>query len=182
MSDEYIKIVGDHPSRDIAENEPAPKPMQKSTAQTVECSRKIGKSAAEKLFGSSEDFVNAVDLENSEMIFQKELLLSFTALACFENEITNTAIADSARRVFINEIAEMNSVLYDGIKSSGGLSFYYLAFRRGIEVDRRMGQTYAMLCGHDGDPVYQELGETLYCWFYSEILKIIDKYTKAIEN
>lgn len=181
MSDEYIKIAGDHPSRDIEKVGETVSAPQKSTAQTVECSRKIGKMTAEKLFGSSEDFKNAVDPENSEMIFQKELLLSFTALACFENEITNTAVADSARRVLINEIAEINPVLYNGIKSSGGLSFYYLAFRRGIEVDRRMGQTYAMLCGHDGDPVYQELGETLYCWFYSEVLKIIEKYTKELD-
>ena len=48
-------------------------------------------------------------------------------------------------------------------------SFYYLAFRRGNDVERRIGQTFAMLCSHDGDPIYQELGEALYCWFLSEV-------------
>ena len=28
-----------------------------------------------------------------------------------------------------------------------------------------------MLCSHDGDPVYQELGEALYCWFLSAVRK-----------
>ena len=64
-------------------------------------------------------------------------------------------------------------------EDNGAFSFYYLAYRRGSEVERRIGQTFAMLCSHDGDPIYQELGEALYCWFLSvvkeeaENLKII---------
>ena len=54
---------------------------------------------------------------------------------------------------------------------SGAFSFYYLAYRRGNEVDRRIGQTFAMLCAHDGDPIYQELGEAIYCWFISRVSK-----------
>ena len=37
------------------------------------------------------------------------------------------------------------------------------------DIERRMGQTFAMLCSHDGDPIYQELGEALYCWFSSVV-------------
>ena len=58
---------------------------------------------------------------------------------------------------------------------NGALSFYYLSFRRGGEVERRVGQTFAMLCSHDGDPVYQELGEALYCWFTSVVKRKIEE-------
>jgi len=43
-------------------------------------------------------------------------------------------------------------------------------------VERRIGQTFAMLCSHDGDPIYQELGEALYCWFLSVVRDAAEEY------
>jgi hypothetical protein len=35
-----------------------------------------------------------------------------------------------------------------------------------------------MLCSHDGDPIYQELGEALYCWFYSVVERTVKELKK----
>ncbi len=168
MPDEYIKIAGDHPSKEIESNKSAGNPRF-TDAATVAKSRELGVSVADKLLASSDKFAPAEVGQSAEMALQKELLLSFTALGAFENEISSSDASDVAHNAFLKEIGDKRPDLYEILKSSGALSFYYLAFRRGIEVDRRMGQTFAMLCGHDGDPVYQELGEALYCWFYSKI-------------
>ncbi len=170
MFDEYIKIAGDHPSREIGKK--PEKRVDTSGSGKSELAKKLGVDAAELLFASFEQFAPSDELQNAEMGMQKELILSFTALSCFENEIANPAFADIAHNAFLEYVSEHRPELYSLITSSGAFSFYYLAFRRGIEVDRRMGQTFAMLCGHDGDPVYQELGEALYCWFYSKISKM----------
>lgn len=77
----------------------------------------------------------------------------------------------AAKNSFNNELESLAPTLYKGIGDSGAFSFYYLAYRRGNEVDRRIGQTFAMLCAHDGDPIYQELGEAIYCWFISRVSK-----------
>ena len=65
--------------------------------------------------------------------------------------------------------SEQESMTHNTSGDTGAFSFYYLAFRRGGEIDRRIGQTFAMLCSHDGDPIFQELGEALYCWFLSVV-------------
>ena len=49
-------------------------------------------------------------------------------------------------------------------------------------MERRIGQTFAMLCSHDGDPIFQELGEALYCWFTAEIRKIAQELKKHLAN
>ena len=69
----------------------------------------------------------------------------------------------------MDTIRAKDADLYKTSADTGAFSFYYLAFRRGGEVDRRIGQTFAMLCSHDGDPIFQELGEALYCWFLSAV-------------
>ncbi len=168
MPDEYIKIAGDHPSKEIEFDRSGGSPKF-ADADTAAKSRELGVSVADKLLVSSDKFAPAEEGQSAEMALQKELLLSFTALGAFENEISSSDASDIAHNAFLKEINDKRPDLYETLKSSGALSFYYLAFRRGIEVDRRMGQTFAMLCGHDGDPVYQELGEALYCWFYSKI-------------
>ena len=77
----------------------------------------------------------------------------------------------TSEKSFIDRIKTVNGEIYKTSSDTGAFSFYYLAFRRGGDIERRVGQTFAMLCSHDGDPVYQELGEAVYCWFLSVVKK-----------
>ena len=105
--------------------------------------------------------------ENSEIEVQRGILMTFAAIVCIENEISSSVVSQIAENSFNEELKGKAPQLYSAVNVSGALSFYYLAYRRGGEVDRRIGQTFAMLCSHDGDSVYQELGEAIYCWFLS---------------
>ena len=111
------------------------------------------------------------------MFIQRILLLAFIVTAVLESNVDNEAFAGIAQKSFLDTVKKDYSSIYEYTSDTGAFTFYYLAFRRGIDVERRVGQTFAMLCGHDGDPIYQELGEVLFCWFSSLIKEAVDKFT-----
>ena len=161
-----IKIAGDKPSVDVKRN------LSKVSSSDNEPERTEAKqlgAAVAQIF--SKDAVNFKydDDGDYEMLIQRRLLLSFTATVGFEQYCRDDTDAGIAQKAFIDYLKLHNPEIYRTSSDTGAFSFYYLAFRRGIEIDRRIGQTFAMLCSHDGDNVYQELGEALYCWFSSVV-------------
>ncbi len=110
-----------------------------------------------------------------EMGLQRGLLLAFSAVVAIESAQLPSVIEDVIKQKFFSELQVLDSGMYKETAESGSFSFYYLAYRRGAEIERRVGQTFAMLCSHDGDPIYQELGETLFCWMKSKTDKLIAK-------
>ena len=172
-SDNDIKIAGDKPSVDIKKNrESAVSAPKELDAQDTKNAKELGRIIAEKFIKDARDAEasdDSADFSDFEMIIQRRLLLSFTATVGFEEYCGNDALAGIAQKSFIDTVKKTDNELYKSSSDTGAFSFYYVAYRRGSEIDRRMGQTFAMLCAHDGDPVYQELGEALYCWFTSAV-------------
>ncbi|MEE1006506.1 MAG: hypothetical protein U0L66_04865 [Acutalibacteraceae bacterium] len=174
-SDNDIKIAGDKPSVDIKKNrESAVSAPKELDAQDTKNAKELGRIIAEKFIKDARDAETSDeggDLSDFEMIIQRRLLLSFTATVGFEEYCADDTLAGIAQKSFIDTVKKTDNELYKSSSDTGAFSFYYVAYRRGSEIDRRMGQTFAMLCAHDGDPVYQELGEALYCWFMSAVKK-----------
>lgn len=173
MFDDYdMKIVGD-PQKDGAD-----KDLFADNAE-YEKEKKNGNIAKAKALGEllAGEFVAVckkdeltIDGNDGEaLMVQKVLLLSFTVMAGLEQFCPNMSVANTARTAFFDKLFTLDNEIFEKSSDTGAFSFYYLSFRRGTEVDRRVGQTFAMLCSHDGDPIYQELGEALYCWFLSVI-------------
>lgn len=174
--DNDIKIAGEKPSLEIK------KQKEQQSALSVDAGLKakavqIGKEVA-LIFAEDAKNSDIGDMQNSseELVMQRRLLLSFTATAGFEEYIGDDALVGFAQKSFLDTLKKQDKDLYKSSSDTGAFSFYYLAFRRGSETERRIGQTFAMLCSHDGDPIYQELGEALYCWFISEVKKTVKKY------
>lgn len=174
--DNDIKIAGEKPSLEIK------KQKEQQSALSVDANLKakavqIGKEVA-LIFAEDAKSSDIGDMQNSseELVMQRRLLLSFTATAGFEEYIGDDALVGFAQKSFLDTLKKMDKNLYKSSSDTGAFSFYYLAFRRGSEIERRIGQTFAMLCSHDGDPIYQELGEALYCWFISEVKKTVKKH------
>lgn len=117
------------------------------------------------------------EAENTDIAVQRGILMTFSAIIVMENDIESSVVSQIAENSFNEELEKAAPQLYKAVGDSGAFSFYYLAYRRGNAVDRRIGQTFAMLCSHDGDPVYQELGEAIYCWFLSRAKKKLDSYS-----
>ena len=169
--DKDIKIVGGKPSETVRLN------LQKGGEETAVVSPEnyqkaqlLGQNIAKEYCNAGEQFLDATgDGGDAELLLQRQLLLSFTVTVGFESFCKEQSVAGIAQKAFLDELGKISGKLYANSADTGAFSFYYLAYRRGTEVDRRMGQTFAMLCSHDGDPIYQELGEALYCWFSSLI-------------
>ena len=166
--DEDIKIAGDKPSLSVKMNLNSPTTAKSSGEESNRRAKQWGKIVAlEFLKDVSEN--SAGEPFDFDMIIQRRLLLSFAATVGFEQYCSNDSLCGIAQKSFIDTIKKENEEIYKTSQDTGAFSFYYLAFRRGGETERRVGQTFAMLCSHDGDPVYQELGEALYCWFLSVV-------------
>lgn len=169
MFDEDIKIAGDKPSQEIKKNKFSTQNAVPN-ANAVKAAKEWGKIVAEKFIEDAKANSNSESFDY-EMIIQRRLLLSFTATIGFEQFCNDDSLSGLAQKSFIDSVKVYDNDLYLTLSDTGAFSFYYLAFRRGGDIERRMGQTFAMLCSHDGDPVYQELGEVLYCWFLSIVKK-----------
>lgn len=170
-SDSDIKIAGDKPSQEIKKRRESAVQPETLKKDDIKNAREWGAVIARKFIADAHDAAEGAEPDNSEMIIQRLLLLSFTATVGFEQFCRDDALCGIAQKSFIDTVKKTDPELYRSAGDTGAFSFYYLAYRRGSEIDRRIGQTFAMLCSHDGDPIYQELGEALYCWFLSAVRK-----------
>jgi len=166
QTDLDIKIAGDKPSRDVKRNR-ALEENSSLEKEMISKAKKWGKQVALKFIEDAAEAEQNEKTPNIEMMIQRRMLLSFTATVGFEQLSQNDSVSGIAQKSFLDTIKKENDELYRTCSDTGAFSFYYLAFRRGGDVERRIGQTFAMLCSHDGDPIYHELGEALYCWFLS---------------
>lgn len=176
MYDEDIKIAGNKPSESIDNSSQPDANCISLSDEQIKKAGTFGEIIAEEYCNASAAYTDAVEEDDQNMIVQRLLLLSFTVTAGFETYLKSEAAAGIAQKSFLNKVKLIAPDLYKYTSDTGAFSFYYLAHRRGGEVDRRMGQTFAMLCAHDGDPIYQELGEVLYCWFDNRIKELAVEY------
>lgn len=170
-----VKIASDKPSVDVRRNKSTPVRNSSVTPAQTDAAKAVGKTVAESFICDAETEVDP-EFNDYDMILQRRLLLSFTATAGFEQYISDDTLVGVAQKSFLDTLNRHSAELYKTSSDTGAFSFYYLAFRRGSDVDRRIGQTFAMLCSHDGDPIFQELGEALYCWFLSVVRKAVNKH------
>lgn len=170
-SPDNLKFAGKRTEKTVSVHEEYDRESAKGN--TVKA-KSAGVLLAKTLVDNIDSFaVGLDDSGNNEMSVQKGILMAFAATVSIEEGISSSVVLQTAKNSFNTELERLLPQLYKAIGDSGAFSFYYLAYRRGAEVERRVGQTFAMLCSHDGDPVYQELGEAVYCWFISLCEKTI---------
>lgn len=170
MFDEDIKIAAigrDKPKKD-EQATVLDEYTRESSKGNTEKAKELGKLLAREVVGHLDSFpVDESESENLSMAVQRGVMMTFAAVVALEENLASEIVHQTAENSFNEELEKQSPDIYKAVSDSGAFSFYYLAYRRGTEVVRRMGQTFAMLCSHDGDPVYQELGEAIYCWFKS---------------
>lgn len=172
FDDSDMKIVGSKPSESVKNNiNSATEELSKSE---IIAAKELGALIAEK-FLSELDAISPSDINDSQMLLQRKLLLSFTVTVSLDEFCKNDTVSGIAEKSFLDKVKNYSQELYLSCSDTGAFSFYFLAYRRKDDVERRIGQTFAMLCSHDGDPIFQELGETLYCWFSSVVKAAVEK-------
>lgn len=180
MFDDFdIKIAGNRPSDSIKKNALSVTANDMLPKEQISSAKKLGAFVADKFSEASNAYSDAVEDADADMFVQRILLLSFTVTAVFESALVSEAVAGIAQKSFLDTVKKKYKDIFQYTSDTGAFTFYYLAYRRGSETERRMGQTFAMLCGHDGDPIYQELGEVLFCWFSSVVKDAAAEFSLA---
>ena len=177
FEDKDIKIVGEKPSETVKINNAKAAQKEIKLTEKTEEAKQLGRDVAAEFIKAGKNAFAETESDDSHMMMQRLLLLSFVVTVGFETYCKDDAVAGVAQKSFLDAVKRDAPELYSFSSDTGAFSFYYLAYRRGGDYVRRIGQTFAMLCSHDGDPIYQELGETLYCWFSS----IVEKKVKESE-
>ncbi len=172
FDDSDMKIVGNRPSETVKSTNNTN--TDNLTPEEIKAAKELGLIIAEK-FLSESDAITPTDSDDSQMLLQRKLLLSFTVSVSLDEFCRSDSISGIAEKSFLDKIKSISTELYNSCSDTGAFSFYFLAYRRQDDVERRIGQTFAMLCSHDGDPIFQELGETLYCWFSSVVKAATEK-------
>ena len=94
---------------------------------------------------------------------QRQLLFGFAVCAGLERLLPDEILSRAAQNAFFDALKEMSPQFYWYLNDSGVFSFYYLAYRRGGNVEHSIGKTFAMLNDMNEDDILAEVGEALYC-------------------
>lgn len=179
MFDEDIKIADEKSLKRAASVKKQASSMseeyeKESANGNILKARSLGEKLAVEVVGNLDRFESVSDGENDGMSLQRGILMTFAALVSLESRLSSSVVSQTAKNSFNQKLESLAPELYKAVGNSGAVSFYYLAYRRGTDVERRVGQTFAMLCSHDGDSIYQELGEAIFCWATSFVGKELD--------
>lgn len=174
--DRDMKIAGDRPSISIIENARAAQAPDRIDAdrELIDHAALLGASLADEICNMQDRFAFCDDA--GDWLIQRRLLMCFAVSYQLDKCALNSLISRTALSAFYNTLKRLDVGFYDDLNSNGAFSFYFLAIRSTGDTVRRIGQTFAMLCSHDGDPIFQELGETLFCNYSETVRQQIGRY------
>lgn len=131
--------------------------------------RKLGVLAADQV-----DAGIAETDKNDDYLSCRKVLMIFSVVSTFENAITNKLLASTALNIFYDILKKENPLLYDQMSTSGASTFYYLALRRGGNVDENVGKAFAMLCDKDADPQFIDIGKHIYSFYTKKARALVE--------
>ena len=179
--DSDMKIAGDdfEPVKKADEQESV-----EATARQLAQEKSNGNlSRARRLGAIMADEVSAIDgktdparetEKNHALPMQRRILLAFAVEVGLDAFLPNQLVAQTAQNIFYNTLLITAPSIYEDLQESGAFSFYYLCFRDGRQVERRVGETFAALCGRKGDPEYEQMGREFYIRFIGQVKHFAD--------
>lgn len=143
--------------------------------------KQLGKHLAE-IFVDEPGLLNQLEAEvgkinrDDDDMYHIKVLLVFTAEYCINHLLPATLLSNTAVNALYDTVIKKAAEFYDRLDDAAEYSFYYLAVRKGVEIPKNIGISFAMLCGEDKDEYYTNLGKRLFEVAQHEIEKIIDSY------
>ncbi len=143
--------------------------------------KQLGKHLAEifvdepSLLSQLEGEIGKIECDDDDM-YHIKVLLVFTAEYCINHYLPATLLSNTAVNSLYDTVIKKASEFYDRLDDAAEYSFYYLAVRKGVDISKNIGVSFAMLCGKDKNEYYTNLGKRLFEVAEHEIQKIIDGY------
>ena len=171
--DSDMKIMGD--DYDL----PEPKDDTQETAQLLQREKENGNlNRARQLGALMAEEVSAVEGDfpavEPALLTQRRILLAFVVEVGFDAFLPNSILTETAQSVFYETLQKDAGAFYEDLQESGAFSFYFLCVREGRQVEEKVGETYASLCGRPKDEALAIEGRTLYERFIRRVQKFVD--------
>ena len=166
-NDEDIKIAGDRPSEDIRQEA-----EQLALDREYAAQKESGNlDLAENLGGVFARMVCDFPADG-RYASQDKVLYAFAAVSAMDAGM-NRLCGISALGEFYNILMDRDREFYD--KLDKAFSFYYLSLRKGVEVERRIGLNFAMLCEAENYREFSKQGEEMYRRFLAAFAQKIEE-------
>lgn len=125
------------------------------------------------LLSNLESEVGALDFDN-DIMYQIKVLLVFTAEYCINHSLSSPLLSNTAVNSMYEMVSEKAFEFYDKLDDAAEYSFYYLAVRKGGNIAKNIGTSFAMLCGKEKDEEFTGLGTKIFEVTKNEVESIID--------
>lgn len=142
----------------------------------VNKARVMGKHLA-KLFNDEVDPRKERDeqFQDKAVIQQIGVLFLFSAETALNIFLPSSTLSTIATTSLHDQLDDRKSKLYRDVYESSAYSFYYLSIRKGSDnIATSIGEAFAMLCHHEGDPVFRHEG----CQLYNKVLNEVESEVK----
>jgi hypothetical protein len=114
--------------------------------------------------------------KDENFLNQIDLLFVFTIIIGLDLFLQSHLIARTAMAKFYYDLQNDWPEIYSKLENSAAFSFYFLDIRRGLnDTDKKIGESFAMMCFQKNDKIYAEQGKLFYNIFLGKVKKIINE-------
>ena len=99
---------------------------------------------------------------NETILLQTRILSVFSAEYCLNAFLPSPMLSGVAVGELYEVLMQVSPDFYETLSHSTAFSFYYLALQAKKDAPRRIGEQFAMLCGHEGEERFITLGKKLH--------------------
>lgn len=135
----------------------------------IDKARKLGKRLATltPTFDSDSLSLNLADILKPrflapDILYQIKVLLVFTAEAALQMSLPSDLLATTAINAVYDNLRKTSPDFYRNISDGAAFTFYYLAVKRGGDIEKSIGETFAMLCSAGDNEGFIDAGRAVF--------------------
>lgn len=118
--------------------------------------------------------LTARELSNASL-YQLRALMVFSAQYSLCRFLEQAVLSTEAVNSLYNEIRKLSEGFYANVTDGSSFTFYFLAVRRKREVEKQIGDSFAMLCDKEKDARYAVLGTNTFNVVQKLVFESIEK-------
>ena len=107
----------------------------------------------------------------SNVLYQARVLMLFTAQLTLHRLLAPVLSAEAVNTMYDH----LTEGFYDNVMEGTSFSFYYLAVRKGFNIEANIGRSFAMLCGDEDGSEYADTGTLIYTLSEKYVTELVDK-------
>lgn len=142
----------------------------------IERAKLLGAQYGEWLVHESEPMVEyGLCSDEREACYQRYLLCAYVISMSVRDKSPDAIVSNAIMTAFYDYLRDNSPRLYEDITDSAAFSLYILRARTQRFVDDAMGRVFSVLCAHDDEPEYVEIGKRIYLKCNAYCAKLFDK-------